>query len=111
MINKFKNAFKGGFIAFKDKSIIIQMILGLITIVFGLIFRFSYEEWLAVLICVGLVISLEIFNTCIEKTCDLISTKKDERIRVIKDLSSFGVLFMCFISLIIFIIIVVRRFL
>jgi diacylglycerol kinase len=45
-----------------------------------------------VIICIGLVITAEILNTCIEKLCDLYSTDYSNRIREIKDLAAGAVL-------------------
>jgi diacylglycerol kinase len=35
---------------------------------------------------------VEILNTSIEKLCDIVNPKKDERIRIVKDISASAVL-------------------
>lgn len=52
----------------------------------------SATEFIILVFAVALVWSAEIFNTAIEKTIDFISTERDERIRVIKDLAAAAVL-------------------
>lgn len=49
-------------------------------------------EMLALVIVIGIVWTAEIFNTCIERIMDFISTKPDPEIKIIKDLASAAVL-------------------
>ena len=51
----------------------------------------------------------EMFNTCIEKVCDLVSTEYNEKIRNIKDLSSGTVLFVSIMALIIALFILINK--
>ena len=57
-----------------------------------IVLRLDGTEWIMVIICIGMVISAEMLNTCIERICDLISAEKSEKIRFIKDLSAGAVL-------------------
>ena len=92
MKKKFLPALRGLADAVKDGGIRIQMVLGIVTVCAGIILRFDTAEWLAVIISIALVVSLEMVNTCIERVCDLVSLSRDERIRYIKDLSAGAVL-------------------
>ena len=98
-MKKFIPAFKDLISAFKDKSIRIQIVIAIITVILGHIIKLTYLEWIAVIICIGMVITLEMVNTCIERVCDLIKTQKDDKIAYIKDLSAASVLIAAFISL------------
>lgn len=100
MIKKFKVAFNGLFLAYKDKSIIIQFILGIIALMASLIIKVSKIELLIILLCIGLVVSTEILNTCIEEICNMYSTQHNPKIKYIKDLGAGAVLFASIISLI-----------
>lgn len=91
-MKKFRVAFKGVCDGFSDRSILTQWILACCAIAAGLLFHFTFGEWLAVVVCIGLVVSCEMLNTCIERLCDLCGTRYDERIRYIKDLSAGAVL-------------------
>ena len=99
MINKFYVAFVGLVSSLKDKSIQIQYVLAILACIAAWMIGCNYYEWLAVLLCIGLVIVAEILNTCIEKLCDLYSTEKNEKIKFIKDLGAGGVLFASMIAL------------
>jgi diacylglycerol kinase len=92
MKEKFRPALQGLADALHDQGCRTQMILAALALCAGFVLKLSAIEWLAVVICIGMVITAEILNTAIEKVCDLISKENDERIRLIKDLSAGAVL-------------------
>ncbi|MDO4500893.1 MAG: diacylglycerol kinase family protein [Erysipelotrichaceae bacterium] len=108
-MKKFKDAFRGIKDALKEKAVRTQFILGLMAILGGIIIRLDYYEWLIFIICIALVISLEIVNSCLERICDMYSTEIDERIRIIKDYASGAVLISAIASFVICILVVLRR--
>lgn len=109
MINKFYVAFVGLVSSLKDRSIQIQYVLAILACIVAWMIGCNYYEWLAVLLCIGLVIVAEILNTCIEKLCDLYSTEKNEKIKYIKDLAAGSVLFASLIALTVGILIFVHH--
>ena len=109
MINKFYVAFVGLVSSLKDRSIQIQYVLAILACIVAWMIGCNYYEWLAVLLCIGLVIVAEILNTCIEKLCDLYSIEKNEKIKYIKDLAAGGVLFASLIALTVGILIFVHH--
>lgn len=110
-MKKFLDALHGLKIAVNHKSVIIQVFLGIIAIIGGLIIKLDYYEWLSFIICIGLVISLEVMNTAIERIGDYLNIEKDEKIRKIKDLSSGAVLISAIMSAIICLLTFLRRIL
>lgn len=106
---KFKHAFDGLKIALKEKAVITQVVLAVLAIIGGFIIRLDIYEWLAFIICIFNVIAFEIMNSVIEKICDLIDENYNEKIKVIKDMSSAAVLVFCFGALIICLICTLRR--
>ena len=108
-MKKFADSFNGLKIALGHKAVRIQIILGLMAVIGGLIIHLNCYEWLAFVICISLVILCEVFNTAIEKIGDYLSKENDERIRVIKDLSSAAVLVSSFGALAVCLICVIRR--
>lgn len=109
-MKKFLDAFNGLKIALSHKAVVIQIVLGIMAIIGGIIIKLDYYEWLAFIICIVLVVFAEIFNTAIEKIGDYFNTEKDEKIRTIKDLSSAAVLVSAIGALVVCIICTVRRF-
>lgn len=113
--NRFRYAFSGirsGLM--QDRSIRFQCLLGLLALAAGWILRLSRQEWLWILLSITLVITAEIFNSCIEKTVDYISLKKDPRAGLIKDMAASAVLvvsgFALIVALLIFLPALMRCF-
>lgn len=91
MINKFKDAFAGLLDGFKDKSIMLQYGLAICAIIAGFVLKLTALEWVVVVICIGLVIMAEMFNSCIEELCDLYSRRYNDQIKFIKDVAAGAV--------------------
>ena len=109
-MKKFADAFHGLKLALGHKAVRLQCILGILALIGGFIIHLNHSEWLAFVVCIGLVIFSEIFNTAIEKIGDYLNENEDERIRTIKDLSSAAVLVAALTALIVCILCVLRRF-
>lgn len=87
----------------------IQGIIAILVIIAGFIFHLSKVEWLAVLLCIALVLGLEMVNSAIEKLCNLVTTNYHPEIKIIKDVSAAAVLIISIISVIIAAIIFLPR--
>ena len=61
-------------------------------IVAGFVFPLAAWEWVAILLCIGLVIAAECFNTALERLADRISRENDLLIKQAKDCGSAAVL-------------------
>ena len=109
MKEKFRPAFNGILLGFKDPAIRLQMILAMLAMIAGFVLKLNIAEWIAVILCMGLVLSTEILNTCVEKVCDLYSKEEDERIKVIKDLAAGAVLVSAICALITAVLILISR--
>lgn len=101
LFKKFSNAFHGLKIAFFDKSVLLQALIGSLVILFGLIYKFNCKEWVLVLSCILMVVAAEIFNTAIEILCNKVEYRQDPFIRQVKDLCAGGVLVVSAIALIV----------
>lgn len=109
-MKKFKYAIDGLYaLMIKDANVRIQCLLGLITIITGFVLNVSVSEWMALLIFIGLVISLEIINSCIEKVCDIVHADFHPDIKYIKDGSAAAVLVVSLFALIAAIIIFIPK--
>lgn len=77
----------------------------------GLVIVYGVNRLEAVLLvfCVGFVWAAEVFNTCIEKIMDFISTEKHPQIRLIKDMSAGAVLIAAVTALIIGLIVFIPK--
>ena len=68
-----------------------MFIVGILALLLGIIFKLNKPERLAVLILIGLVMSLEMVNTAIEAVVDLVSPEKHPLAKVAKDCASGAV--------------------
>ncbi len=76
----------------------IQVVIAILVIVFGFIFHLSINQWILVVICIGLVLGAELFNTALENLADRITTDYDPIIKTAKDISAAAVLIFAIIS-------------
>lgn len=89
----FKHAFRGLLIMLsKERNFKIQLVFFIAVLILGFIFQISSTDWIILLLTSALVLSLEIINSAIEKTCDLISKQTNKQIKNIKDISAAAVL-------------------
>lgn len=89
----FRNAFRGIVNVLKsERNFRIQLLLFLLVIIAAILFQVTTNEWLVILIFGAMVLSLEMLNSAIERTCDRISKEHDLEIKWIKDVSAGAVL-------------------
>ncbi len=79
----------------------IQGVIALLVLVAGFFFRITKIEWLALLSCIGLVISLEMLNSAIERICNMYTTEYHPAIKIIKDVAAAAVLWSAVVSLVV----------
>lgn len=90
---KFKSAFEGvqaGLLY--DRSILIQVILAIVTVIIFMIIKITVIEWLFVLSAIFSVLITEFLNSAIEDVCDLLVDKYDLHVKEIKDIAASAVL-------------------
>lgn len=101
LAKSFLFAFKGFKWALEERNFRIHLFISFIVILAGFAFTISPLEWIAVLCCMTAVITLEIINTSIEKTIDLLHPERHPEAGKIKDLSAASVLLAAMLSVII----------
>ena len=98
-LKSFQYAFNGLKILIKEEhNARIHLFLACCVLIAGVVFKLSRGEWIAIIFCIGLVFALELVNSAIENTADLISKEKNETIKKIKDLSAGAVLIVAIAS-------------
>jgi len=89
----FRDAFCGVRVALKaEQSFRIQMVLAGVVVIFMLALPLLNIERAILVLVMGLVLGLELLNSQLEDILDLISQKKNHKIKKIKDLSAAAVL-------------------
>ncbi len=74
-----------------EQNMRIHCLAGVVAIAAGWFFQIDTTEWIAIVLCVGSVISLECVNTAVERLADRISTESDPLIKQAKDTASAAV--------------------
>ena len=77
----------------------------------GWALHISPDEWLWIILCIGMVLMAELFNTAIEFLTDLVSPEYNKKAGLVKDMSAGAVLVIASCALIIGLIIFVPKLL
>jgi Diacylglycerol kinase len=97
----FFNAFRGIFLMMKwERNFQIETVAFLINLFLIFYLKLTTTDTVLILIVCSGVLAAEIFNTAIEKICDIIHPEFDKRIGFIKDISAGAVLLMTIVSII-----------
>lgn len=109
-LNSFSYAFNGLKILFKEEhNSWIHLVATGIVIITSIFLRLNIYEWVAIIFCIGLVFTAELFNSTVENIADFLTTEKNNKIKTIKDLSAAAVLISALTTFIIGLIIFVPK--
>ncbi len=107
----FKYASEGIITTIKEeRNMFIHFLIAIIVVITGIYVRLSLNEWFICLLLFALVFSLELINTAIENTVDLVTTKKNKKAKLAKDAAAGAVLIAAVFASIIGIIIFLPKF-
>lgn len=105
ILQSFKFAFQGLAFAWKERNFKLHIASTIAVITLGYYCQVNKTEWIILLLCIAAVLSLELFNTALEKVVDLVSPNKHPLAGMAKDLSAAAVLVFSIASAIVGIII------
>jgi diacylglycerol kinase (ATP) len=98
-LKSFVFAFNGLRILFSEEhNARVHLIATIIVISASIFYKLNTYEWIAIIFSIGIVFIAEIFNTAIENIADFLTTEKNDKIKIIKDLSAAAVLISALIS-------------
>jgi len=75
-----------------ERNMRVHLCMTFYVISLGIAGGFLAWQWVAALLCIGLVTALEIVNTALEKLCDKVCPEKDETVGIVKDAAAGAVL-------------------
>lgn len=108
----FKHAFNGIKILFiQEQNFKIHVIATVLVLFFAIILDVSLLNWILLLFSIVIVVVSEIFNSSIEKLCDLYSIEENKNIKKIKDISAAAVLIASIIAAIVGLLVFIPYFL
>ncbi len=97
----FTYAYKGIKLALLQRNMKVHILCAIITMITAYILNISLTEWCIILICIGIVLSLEIIYTAIEAFVDLVEPNQNPIAGNVKDLAAGAVLVFSIISAVI----------
>lgn len=92
-LKSFTYAWKGvkGFIRCEHNAWI-HLTIATLTVIAGFVFEIQRMEWIAIIICIGVVMAAEAFNTAIERLVNLVSPERNPIAGEVKDIAAGAVL-------------------
>jgi diacylglycerol kinase len=79
----------------------IHFVIAVLVIAAGFLFHISSTEWILILLCTALVLSLEMMNHALEALCNRVEPDHDPLIKTAKDVAAAAVLWSAIISVVI----------
>lgn len=76
----------------KEQNLSFHLIVTVCVVTAGFGFSITRGEWTAIVICIGLVIAAELFNSAIERLVDLVSPQRHPVAGQVKDIAAGAVL-------------------
>jgi undecaprenol kinase len=112
VIKSFSFAFQGIFHALiNERNLKIHSVVTVLVIAMGFIFSISRTEWIFILFAIAGVVSLELVNTAIERTVDLVTKDIHLLAKQAKDIAAGAVLVYTIVAVIIGMIIFIPKIL
>ncbi|WP_321517103.1 diacylglycerol kinase family protein [uncultured Bacteroides sp.] len=92
-LKSFTYAWKGiGSFIRKEQNAWIHSAITTAVIICGFLFHITAIEWIAIILCIGLVFAAEAFNTAIERLVNLVSPQQNKTAGDVKDIAAGAVL-------------------
>lgn len=76
----------------KEQNLSFHLIAAVLTVTAGFLLDITRTDWMIVILCIGVVIAAELFNTAIEKLVDLVSPQRQPVAGQVKDIAAGAVL-------------------
>lgn len=76
----------------KEQNLSFHLIATVVTVTSGFALGITRTEWMMVILCIGVVIAAELFNTALEKLVDLVSPERHPLAGQVKDIAAGAVL-------------------
>ena len=75
-----------------DQNLSFHLIAMVVTVIAGFLLEITRIDWMIVILCIGVVIAAELFNSAIEKLVDLVSPERHPIAGQVKDIAAGAVL-------------------
>jgi diacylglycerol kinase len=75
-----------------QRNMRVELLIALIVVVAGILFRITAVEWALIFVCIGLVLAAELINTVTELAVDLLTRQYHPMAKLAKDAGAGAVL-------------------
>jgi diacylglycerol kinase (ATP) len=79
----------------------VHLVAAVVAVYGGWALHISPNEWMWIILCIGLVLAAELFNTAVEFLTDLVSPEYNKKAGLVKDMSAGAVLVVAICAVII----------
>lgn len=86
---------------FHERNFRIEIAMAILVTIMSYILRVSLIEWCILVLTIGIILALELVNTAIERTVDLVTKDYLELAKIAKDVSAGAVFIMSMFSVVI----------
>ena len=76
----------------KEQNLSFHLIATVVTVIAGFLLEITRIDWMIVILCIGVVIAAELFNSAIEKLVDLVSPERHPIAGQVKGIAAGAVL-------------------
>jgi undecaprenol kinase len=112
LASSFKCGFQGiATAAARERNLQIHLGISVIVILAGLVFSINKFEWIAIILSIGGMVSIEMMNTAIERTVDMYTKEYHPLAKQAKDIAAGAVLVFAIASVMVGLIIFLPRIL
>ncbi|WP_349407870.1 diacylglycerol kinase family protein [Pseudalkalibacillus sp. SCS-8] len=85
----------------KERNFRIHLVFTVLTVLLAAALDFSMVKWIILLLTIGIMLSLELMNSAVERTVDLVTTDRHPLAKQAKDLAAGSVFIFSLIAVII----------
>ncbi|MBI4273008.1 diacylglycerol kinase family protein [Candidatus Uhrbacteria bacterium] len=111
LFRSFRSAARGVRVAFyEEQNFRLQLGIAACAVIFGMLFRLSANEWIALAFAIGIVLFAELFNSVLERLLDSMKPRVSLLVGAMKDLMSAAVFITALMALCIGLLLFLPRF-
>lgn len=68
-----------------ERNVKIDVVCAVIALLLAFVFHITFIQWVCILLCIALVLSLELINTALENLTDLVTGEFNEKAALVKN--------------------------
>ncbi len=110
LVSSFKSGFRGFKHVIRERNFFLQSCLAVVALALGLVLRITIDDWIVLILLIGLVLGSEMINTALEYLLDLLIPHFHLTVGKIKETMAGAVLIFALTSIAVGCLIFLRAF-